>query len=117
MRQRSAKRAKEMRTQRVPEVQRLVEEGATCQVCPVLQRLGIPIRCAGQISGLHERRKSSSGGSRENPANLIPACNFGNGYIEDAVGPHRLLIEESDLVVRQRDPEWESLGRRAWRER
>jgi len=117
LRQRSERRAREMRTQRVPEVQRLNAEGVTCQVCPVLQCLGIRTHCARKISGLHERRKSSSGGSRENPANLVPACSWGNGYIEDAVGRDRGLIEMSSLVVRQRDPEWDSLGRRAWRER
>ena len=111
---RSEKRQKQMAEVRIPMVEAHLEGG--CQMCPALHELGIAVRCGGRISGMHERRKSSSGGSRENPANLIPACSWGNGYVEDAVGRDRELIEASRLVVREGDPEWERLGTRWWRD-
>lgn len=114
--QRSKKRTKHMRGERAPQVKALIEAGARCEVCPILQAAGIPIRCGGVIGGLHERRKSSSGGSRSAPANTLPACNHGNGFLEDEPA----LVRErtgTALVVREGDPEFEELGARAWRER
>lgn len=101
-----------MAEERSPLVRRLVEAGVTCEISPVLASLGIDHRCTHQIGGMHERRKSSAGGSRTNPANLIPACNACNGQIEDAVGEERELIENSILVVREGDDEWELLSKR-----
>ena len=114
LKSRSAKRAAHMRNERVPMVQTMVANGQTCEVCPVLNHLGIPTHCAGEIQGLHERRKSSAGGTRMGLPNLVPACNWGNGYIEDAVGEHRRLIDGSWLVVRPGDLEWDELGARRW---
>ena len=111
---RSKKREHQMKTVRIPMVK--AHEGG-CEVCPILDALGIETHCAGVISGMHERRKSSSGGSRENPAGLYGACSWGNGFIEDAVGEDREKIEASSLVVREGHPEYESLGVRAWRDR
>jgi hypothetical protein len=111
---RSKKRVKHMGTDRVPLVKQLVAEGVTCRVCPILAVGGIETHCAGVIQGLHERRKSSAGGSRVNPKNLVPSCNWGNtAGIEDAVGWHREFVEKhSGLVVREGHPEWEELGAR-----
>lgn len=116
--QRSKKRAAHMREERAPEVKRLIEAGVTCKVCPILQSIGVKTCCQVQIGGLHERRKSGSGGSRSNPENTVPSCNWANGYLEDAVGRDRELIEAcSALVVREGNHLWDSLGERAWRER
>lgn len=109
---RSEKRKKHMKEERVPAVQALVEAGETCQIGPVLRSLQIDVKCSRVVQGLHERRKSGAGGSRVNPANLIPACNVCNGLLEDAVGKDREKIEASHLVVRERDPEWGSLGKK-----
>lgn len=84
-----------------------------CRICPILRSLGIETHCAGCVQGLHERRKAGAGGSKINPQNLWPSCNWGNTFLEDAVGDDRKKIEASCLVVRPGDPEWELLGRRA----
>lgn len=111
---RSKARQAHMKTQRAPAVKAMVESGVKCEIRPVLEQLGITTQCMGEISGLHERRKSSTGGSRVNPDNLIPACSWCNGFLEDAVGEDREKIESSRLVVRlETDPEWEALGKRA----
>lgn len=105
-----------MSEDRAPLVRALVEAGVTCEIAMVLEELGIDHQCQRNLSGMHERRKSSSGGSRLNRANLIPACSWCNGYIEDAFDrpgqPHRTLIEGSYLVVREGNPEWEALSKR-----
>lgn len=115
---RIAPRSKARTTQqaevRVPMIEQMVAAGRRCEVCPQLLALGIALRCSGRIQGLHERRKAGAGGSRQNPANLVPACNLGNGWIEDEPELARQL--GTALVVRESDPEWESLGRRADRE-
>lgn len=116
---RSKARSKQMREDRVPLIESLVAAGVRCEVSMVFEELGIPHHCTGNIEGMHERRKSGAGGSRVNRANLIPACNWCNGYIEDAVdkpgAPYRTLIEESFLVLRDceadRD-EWEAMSKR-----
>lgn len=109
---RSPKRAKEMAEHRIPLVKALVEAGVRCEMSMVYESLGIAHRCQGRISGLHERRKSSSGGSRLHPDNLVPACSWCNTFAEDAVGEDRRLIEESYLVVREGDPDWDRLSKR-----
>lgn len=116
LRQRSVKRQAHMTEERIPAVKAAIEAGRTCEVCPVLAAVDIPVSCSGRIEGLHERRKSSSGGSRSNPENLIPACNIGNGYVEDQPLIVRSLTG-TRLVVREGDPEWLELGDRAWRQR
>lgn len=113
IRRRSPQRARQMREVRVPMVEQ-ANESTGCQVCPILARARIYLGCSGVVGGMHERRKSSSGGSRENPANLLAACNLSNDFIEDQ--PE--LVREhfgTELVVREGDPEWEALGERAWR--
>lgn len=90
----------------------LVAAGVRCEVGPVLRAGGIDVRCAGRIGGLHERRKRSAGGSLENPANLVPACNPCNAALE-SLGD--VAIEEASgslLVVRCRHDEWGALGER-----
>lgn len=116
LRQRSVKRQAHMTEERIPAVKAAIEAGRSCEVCPVLAAVDIPVSCSGRIEGLHERRKSSSGGSRSNPANLIPACNIGNGFVED----HPKIVRHltgTRLVVRPGDDEWEALSARAWRRR
>lgn len=116
LRQRSVKRQVHMTEERIPAVKAAIEAGRTCEVCPVLAEADIPVSCSGRIEGLHERRKSSSGGSRSNPENLIPACNWSNGYVEDQPLITRALTG-TQLVVREGDPEWEALSAREWRKR
>lgn len=112
LRSRSAKRSKVMRETRAPQVRELIESGVRCQVSPILERAGIRLlRCGGQITGLHERRKRSSGGSLVNPENTIPACSWCNGFIEDEPELVRELTGTA-LVVREGDPEWGDLGSR-----
>lgn len=106
-----------MRDERAPLVRRLVEAGVTCEISPILEELGLEHQCQRQISGMHERRKSGAGGSRVHPDNLIPACSWCNGFIEDAVGDEpgepRYEIEHSYLVVREKDrAEWDRLSKR-----
>lgn len=101
-----------MATDRAPRVQRLVEAGVGCLIGPLLDTAGVDVRCRGIVEGLHERRKRSAGGSLVNPENLIPACNVCNGWIEVEPGDARYLFG-SVLVVREGDPEWDRLGRRA----
>lgn len=111
LRKRSPKREKFMREERAPMVRALVEAGVRCEIGPVLNRAGIPTQCQGHISGMHERRKRSAGGSLTNLRNLIPACSWCNGFIEDE--PE--LVRErtgTTLVVREGDDEYESLGAR-----
>ena len=106
LRARSKKRVQETRA-RANELQ----QGRRCEVCPILDAAGIAHpRCPG-AQGFHERRKSSAGGSRANPANLLAACNFSNGLVEDECGLVRGLTSTL-LIVREGDPEWEELGRR-----
>lgn len=114
--QRSPKRSHHMAEERRPLVESLVEAGVTCEISPVLEELGISHRCAGVIGGMHERRKSGAGGSRTNLANLVPACNWCNGFLEDMIDPERSLVEATALVVREGDPEWELLSKRRDRE-
>lgn len=109
---RSDKRAKFMRETRAPAVAELREQGITCKVSPILEAAGLGgYGCTGLVTGLHERRKRSSGGSLINPCNLIPACSWCNGLIEDEPELIRTYTGTS-LVVREGDEEWDALGAR-----
>ena len=101
-----------MREDRRPRIEAIVAAGVGCLICPLLVEAGVTVRCAGRVEGLHERRKRSSGGSLVNPENLIPSCNWSNGWVEDEPRLARELFG-SVLVVREGDAEWPSLGRRA----
>jgi hypothetical protein len=109
---RSTKRAAHMRDERVPMVKSMIANGRSCEICPVLSSVGVPVMCAHEIQGLHERRKSSAGGSRRNVQNLIPACNWSNVFAEDNPALVRRLTGDR-LVVREGDPEWPDLGARS----
>ena len=63
------------------------------------------------MQGIHERRKSGSGGSRVNPDNLIPCCNRSNGFIEDQPELVRVMFGAM-FVVREGDEEWSTLSKR-----
>lgn len=52
-----------------------------------------PSACYGDVNG-HEIHKSSQGGSRSDPANVIPLCNYHNDWLED----HPLLGRLIGLV-------------------
>lgn len=98
---------------RVALVRELVAAGVRCEIGHVVAAAGIaPFRCTGRIGGIHERRKRSSSGSVSIGRNLIPACNWCNGWVEDNAGPARDLFG-SWLVLREGDPEWEALGIRS----
>lgn len=109
---RSSKRAQHMRDERVPLVKSLIERGVRCGICPLLDEMSVPHPPCPGIQGIHERRKSGAGGSRTNARNLVPACNWSNGWVEDKADLARGMFG-SLLVVREGDEEWESLGRRA----
>ncbi|HUV10964.1 MAG TPA: hypothetical protein VMX12_08290 [Acidimicrobiia bacterium] len=114
---RSAKRSKLMATERAPLVRDLRAAGVRCEVCPRIDAAGIRVQCTGEVQGIHERRKRSSAGSLVVAENLIPSCDWGNGWIEDrypllSVDIRRALFGSS-LVVREGDEEWERLGVRA----
>lgn len=68
-------------------------------------------KCNGPLTP-HHRRKASSGGAYS-MANLISVCASGNGDIEDR--PAYFRAHFPFLVIRESDPEFESLGRRAHR--
>ena len=111
IRQRSEKRKKFMRDERVPLIEKLIKAGVRCEIGPVLAQAGLPVQCTGEIQGIHERRKRSAGGSLTKAENLIPSCNSCNGFIEDE--PEIVRHYTGDmLVVREGDPEYEFLGSR-----
>lgn len=129
MRSQSTAKAREKAARRAL-IQRMIDESTDaaerrsgmlrCRLCDVVataarrdpEVLATPFktapapRCQGHATGLHERRKRSSQGSLVNPANLVPACNIGNGWVEDwPIQAHRL-----GLVVRPGDDEWFALA-------
>lgn len=110
MKQRSTKRSAVMKDSRVPMIKGLIDDGRKCELGPILYGIGLT-GCTGEIQGIHERRKRSAGGSLTNPANLIPACHWCNGAIEDNAGLVRATTRDL-LVVRQGDNEWDGLGAR-----
>lgn len=101
-----------MAEDRVPRIERLVAQGVGCLIGPLLEAAGVDVRCRRRVEGLHERRKRSAGGSLVNPENLIPACNWCNGWVEDEPALARELFG-SVLVVREGDVEWGGLGARS----
>jgi hypothetical protein len=101
-----------MREVRAPEVARMAAAGDPCRIGPLLHDAGVRASCSATVQGIHERRKRSSGGSLVNHANLIPCCNWCNGWIEDEPAAARDLFG-SLLVVREGDAVWESLGSRS----
>ena len=114
MRQRSPTRERHMRTERRPLVERLAAAGVKCEIRPVLEEAGIPHHCTYEIGGMHERRKSGAGGSRVRGENLIPACNWCNGFLEDEPELIRRLTG-SVLVLRETEEEreeWERMSKR-----
>lgn len=68
-------------------------------------------RCWGQWS-FHHRRKASDQGAYV-VANGLTLCIGHNRWVEDEPDLARDLDVTPSLVVRQGDPEWESLGKRA----
>ena len=68
-------------------------------------------RCLGVMTP-HHRRKASAGGAYS-MANLVAICSTGNSDIEDRPAYYRERFPE--LVVREGDAEYGSLGRRAYR--
>ena len=101
-------------------VQRLAAEGVRCEVGHVLAAAGVtPFRCSGALQGIHERRKRSSAGSLEVADNLVPSCNWCNGWIEDrlpillADDPDRWAPVAAFLVLRPGDPGFDDAGVRA----
>lgn len=63
--------------------------------------------CVGRLTP-HHLRKASSGGAYS-LENLVALCEFHNGWVED----HPQAATQLGLVVREGDPAWQSLGRRA----
>jgi len=99
-----------MKDDRVPLVESMIEDERGCEVGAILHAAGFSAGCTGQISGLHERRKRSAGGSLINRTNLLASCTLCNDYIEDH--PEVKDATGTMLVVREGDPEWHQLGSR-----
>lgn len=68
-------------------------------------------RCLGPLSFHHRRKASASGAYVE--ANGAALCVGHNRFVEDE--PEVAVAVDPFLVVREGDPEWESLGRRSQR--
>lgn len=113
LRSRSEKRSELYELDRRPRIEAIVASGVGCLIGPLFVDRGIyDHACSGRVEGLHERRKRSAGGSLVNSRNLIPACNFCNGWVEDNPAVARDWFG-CLLVVREGDEEWEELGVRA----
>lgn len=80
-----------------------------CSVGPLIASVDRRHRCLGRHEAPHHLRKTGQGGSKINPANMVACCNPCNGWIEDEPELARAL----GLVIREGDPSWEALGRRA----
>lgn len=70
-------------------------------------------RCWGPLTFQHRRKASAQGAYVE--ANGATLCAGHNRWVEDE--PDAAKLADSYLVVREGDPEWEQLGRRAARYR
>lgn len=71
--------------------------------------------CDGPLN-FHHRRKAGAGGAYS-IANGMTLCQLHNGRVEDDPWDYEdSVIDGRHVVVRERDPEWTSLGRRAARE-
>lgn len=111
MKRESASKAAE-RAERRALVKALIDAGLwECQIGPVLRRAyyadsydirAAHVDCLDEPSGIHERRKRSSGGSLTVLANLLPACTWHNQWCERE--PE--IAHELGLVVRPGDREW-----------
>lgn len=111
MKRESASKAVE-RAERRALVKALIGAGLwECQIGVTLRRESFigahaidysDIACVGEPSGIHERRKRSSGGSLTLLANLMPACTWHNQWCERE--PE--IAHELGLVVRPGDREW-----------
>lgn len=112
LRSRSERRSRLMAEDRRPRIEAIVAAGVGCLIGPLLADAGFDGVCTARVEGLHERRKRSAGGSLVNPANLIPACNRCNGWVEGNPWLARDLFGDQ-LVVREGDVEWDALGVRA----
>lgn len=88
----SAQRARESR-RRAKTMTLVANRDRICQALLVL-----PGKCFGDLHG-HELRKSSQGGSRTEPSNVVLLCDFHNGWIEDNPIP----AHELGFVVRHED--------------
>lgn len=130
LRPRSKKRAREDRNYREFRDAVFTERRGLCEVCHHIEALGIKTphhhelfvgpdgvafpACYGHpAEGLHHRRKMSDQGARMLRANVLLACNWSNGWIEDNPALVRETPSLRHLCVRKGDPEWESLGRKA----
>ena len=105
---RSDRRQEHMVTERIPTVKSMIAAGGRCE-------LGKAVGVDCPIQGLHERRKSSAGGSRTNPENLLGMCDYHNGLIED----YPAIVRKrwgTKFIVREGDREFERLGVGWWKE-
>lgn len=73
---RSAKTAKVYRTTRVSLVVEILEERPWCEI-------NWDENCTGRATTLHEVKKRSRGGSIIDRSNILTACTFCNGAVED----------------------------------
>lgn len=112
MKRESASKAAE-RAERRALVKALIDAGLwECQIGVTLQRVMFDgnshaidpadVPCIGEPSGLHERRKRSSGGSLTLLANLLICCSHHNQWCER----EPLIAHGLGLVVRPGDREW-----------
>jgi hypothetical protein len=82
-----------------------------CEVCPALQAQGVQVQCEGTAHELHHLRKRSSSGALAERTNVRRSCWTGNQAVERWPTEARA----ARLVVREGDPEWDSLSSRLWR--
>lgn len=117
LRARSKKKQRE-HTAYVAFVKQRLAESPWCEVCPVIfdeirQTLPDPGWVYHTADGLHHRRKRSDQGAVISVQNTVRCCNWANGWIEDNPRLVRETPSLRHLCVRQGDPEWEKLGRKA----
>ncbi len=95
-----------------PWATRTVYEWVASDLGPRLVAHDVPA-CGGMLEFGH-RRKASAGGAYV-PANGHATCHAHNAWIESAPAAARAVGGETPwwLCVREGDPEWQSLGRKA----
>lgn len=111
---RSAKRARLMRTERVPLVKEMLADDPPCEFGRRVTSgdyIGAVVLsfCRGRADCIHERRKRSQQGSMTKRANLVPLCWWCNQAIESDADIAR-FAHEVGLVVKRGDPGWAELG-------